>query len=218
MMEPVTSDADVSTPADSPTVLRPSRAAYARAVKANLWIAVPLLVISLVRIGSNPWLLPVLVVAIGLSFGGVMLYFRRARVEFGGGQYRVANMFGRFTSFTAAEVGTLVTVVSLNSGSTAPPSAQLILTRRDGSTLLRLRGQTWEVEQFATLADDLITRGVLNDAITESITTAQLRLRYPKVIGWWEAHPIAFGLIVGFGVVVLAFVVVLAVFATALAG
>jgi len=214
MMEPVTSDA----PTPPVTVLRPSRAAYTRAIKANLWIAVPLLVISVVRVGLNPWLLPVFVVALGLTFGGVLLYFRRARVEFGGGRYRVVDLLGRIRSFTATEIGTLVTVISLNSGSTAPPAPQLILTRPDGSRLLRLRGQTWEVEQFAALADDLIAHGVVNDAIVDPITTGQLRLRYPRVVGWWEAHPIAFGLIVGLGVLFLAIVVVIAVFFSTLAG
>ena len=214
MMEPVTSDA----PTPPVTVLRPSRAAYTRAIKANLWIAVPLLVISVVRIGLNPWLLPVFVVALGLTFGGVLLYFRRARVEFGGGRYRVVDLLGRIRSFTATEIGTLVMVISLNSGSTAPPAPQLILTRPDGSRLLRLRGQTWEVEQFAALADGLIAHGVVNDAIVDPITTGQLRLRYPRVVGWWEAHPIAFGLIVGLGVLFLAIVVVIAVFFSTLAG
>ncbi len=219
MMESVTTDADV--PSSAPTALpgstmRPSRAAYLRAIRANLWVAIPLLLISLVRIGLNPWLLPVFVVAIGLTLGGVLLYFRRVRVEFGDGRYLVTRMLGAAISFTAAQVGALVTVVSLNSGSTAPAAPQLILTRPDGSKLLRLRGQTWEVEQFAALADDLLARGVVNDAIVEPITTAQLRARYPKVIGWWEAHPIAFGLILG--IVVLAIVVVIAVFAVSLAG
>ena len=219
MMEPVTSDADgPTTTPTTPTVLRPSTAAYRRALKANLWIAVPLLVISVVRIGLNPWLLPVFVVALGLTFGGVLLYFRRTRVEFGGGHYRVVDLLGRIRSFTAADVGTLVTIISLNSGSTAPPSPQLILTRPDAGKLLRLRGQTWEVEQFAALAEDLIVHGVVTDAIVAPITTGQLRLRYPRVIGWWEAHPIAFGLIVGLGVLFFAIVVVIAVFLSAVAG
>ena len=81
-----------------------------------------------------------------------------------------------------------------------------------------MRGQTWEVEQFALLADDLIAHGVVNDAIIAPITTGQLRLRYPAVIGWWEAHPIAFGLIVGLGVLFLAIVVVVVVFLSTVAG
>jgi hypothetical protein len=223
MMEPVTSDSAGPTSASTSTVLRPSRAAYARAFKANLWIAIPLLAISIFRIGLNPWLLPVFVVVLALSFGGVLLYFRNSRVEFGGsqdggGRYRVSNLFGVNRSFAAADVGTLVTIVSLNSGSTAPPAPQLILTRSDGSKLLRLRGQTWEVEQFTVLANDLIAHGVVNDAILQPITTAQLRVRYPRIIGWWEAHPIAFGLILGLGIVALIVVIVIAVFAATFTG
>jgi hypothetical protein len=222
MMESVTSDdavpASTSVPASGTTVLRPSRAAYRRAIRANLWIAVPVLLISVVRIGLNPWLLPVFVIAIGVTLGGVLLYFARARVEFGGGNYRAFDLLGRVTRFTVADIGTLVTVVSLNSGSTTPPAPQLIITRPDGSKLLRLRGRTWEVEQFTVLAHDLIANGAVNDAILEPITTAQLRLRYPRVVGWWEAHPIAFGLIVGIGLVALAMIIVIAVFAASIAG
>jgi hypothetical protein len=221
MMESVTTDDAVpdSVPASAPsTELRPSRAAYLRAVRANLWVAIPLLAISVVRVGLNPWLLPVFVIALGITFGGVLLYFRRTRVVFGEGRYTVTNLFGRVTRFTPADVGTLVTVVSLNSGTSAPAAPQLILTHPDGSKLLRLRGQTWEVEQFTTLANDLIARGVVNDAILEPVTTGVLRLRYPRVIGWWEAHPIAFGLIVGIGLVALAMIIVIAVFLASIAG
>lgn len=212
MMEPVTSAA-VVPPAAPPLALRPSRAAYARAFRANLWIAIPLLLISIVRVGLNPWLLPVVVVVVLLSFGGVVLYFRNARVGYGGGRYRITNLFGSSRAFTAREVGTLITITALNSGSVAPTTPQLILTRPDGGKLLRLRGQTWEVEQFAALASDLIAHGVSNDAIREVITTSQLRTRYPRLIGWWEAHPIAFGLLVGLGILVVIIVIAIAIVA-----
>ena len=214
MMEPVTTDAEAAAavPSVPSPVLRPSRQAYARAVKANLWIAIPLLAISLLRVVLNPWLLVVFVVAIAATFGGVLLYFRNTKIEFGGGQYRVTNMVRSARSFRASDAATLVTIVSLISGSTAPPSPQLLLTRPDGSKLLRLRGQTWEVAQFTELANDLIAHGVVNDALLEPITTVQLRARYPRLIGWWEAHPIAFALIVGLGIVALVIVVVVAVF------
>jgi hypothetical protein len=216
MMGPVTTDAEAAAafPSVPAPVLRPSRQAYARAVKANLWIAIPLLAISLLRVALNPWLLVVFVVAIAATFGGVLLYFRNTKIEFGGGQYRVTNMVGSARGFAASDAATLVTIVSLISASTAPPSPQLLLTRPDGSKLLRLRGQTWEVAQFTELANDLIAHGVVNDALLEPITTAQLRARYPRLIGWWEAHPFAFGLIVGLGIVVVIAVVVAVFFAS----
>ncbi len=220
MMETVTSDSgpsdsaasDPALPSRASRVLRPSRQAYARAVRANVWIAVPLLAISLVRIAINPWLLPVFAVALVAVFGGVLLYFRYSKVEYGEGTYRVTNSIGSVRRFDASEVSRVVTVASLNSGSTAPPAPQLILTRPEGTKLLRLSGRTWDITQFTELATDLITHGVVNDAILEPITTAQLRARYPRVVGWWEAHPIAFGLILGVGILALAGIVVVAVF------
>jgi hypothetical protein len=191
-------------------VLRPSRAAYARAFRANLWIAIPLLVISLVRIGLNPWLLPVLIVAVVASFGGVMLYFRNARIEYRDGIYTTVGMFRQRRTFGATDVKVAVTVTSLQTVGVSPTTPQLLLLLgQDDRTLLRLRGQTWEVEQFTQLALDLIAHGVANDPIREPITPAQLRERYPRGISWWEAHPIAVGLLLGLGIVAALIIVVL---------
>jgi hypothetical protein len=218
MMYTVTSDpAPVPPTADG--VLRPSRAAYKRAMRANLYLAIPLLIVSLVRVGLNPWLLPVLVGAALLSVGGVMLYFRNARVEFGGGRYRIHSIFGGVKEFGAADVARLVTVTALVAGTSVATTPQLLLTRADGTKLLRLRGQTWDVEQFTELANDLVAHGVTMDAIPEPITPAQLRLRYPRAIGVTEAHPIAFGLILGLAITVIVIVVVVLIaFALAAAG
>lgn len=216
MMETVTSDAVPAAPSDDGVVLCPSRTAYARAVRANLWIAIPLLLISIVRIGLNPWLLPVFVVALGVSFGGVLLYFRNARVEYRDGGYTVFSLFGAARRFTAAEASVLVTVTSLRTVGVAQTAPQLIVVGEDGRKILRLRGQTWEVDQFTQLALDLIAHGVRNDAIREPITPAQLRLRYPRAISWVEAHPIAWGLIAGVGIVVVLFALALGLVAATL--
>jgi hypothetical protein len=194
-----------------PTVLRPSRAAYARAVQANLWIAIPLLVVTLLRIALNWWLLPVFVVAIGGAFAGVALYFRNARVEYGDGTYTGVSMFGARRTFTAAQAGTVVTVTSLQSVGVSRTAPQLIVVGDDGAKLLRLRGQTWDVEQFTELAVDMMQRGVSNDAIREPITPGQLRARYPRAVSWFEAHPIAWGLLLGLGIVVVIVAIAIAV-------
>ncbi|HEY4226405.1 MAG TPA: hypothetical protein VGM70_11375 [Pseudolysinimonas sp.] len=199
--------------AEATSVLLPSRAAYARAFRANLWLAIPLLVISVIRIGFNPWLLPVLLAAILLSLGGVMLYFRNARIEYRDGAYTVIGMFRQRRTFQAAQVKVLVTITSLQSVGLSATSPQLLAIGEDDRKILRLRGQTWEVEQFTQLALDLIARGVANDAIREPITPARLKDRYPKAVSWWEAHPIAVGLLLG---VVLLAVIVAVVLAVAL--
>ena len=202
----VTSDAlPASAPSPAGTgVLRPSRAAYGRALRANIWIALPLLVISLIRIGLNWWLLPFFAGVLLLTIGGVFLYFRNARVEFGGGSYTVVSMFGARRTFLAADATSVVTVNALLGAGVQGGVAQLIVLGADGAKILRLRGQTWETAQFAELATDLIGHGVPHDAIPEPITRAALKARYPKVVSWPEEHPIAFGLLLS-----LAFVVIL---------
>jgi hypothetical protein len=188
-------------------VLRPSRAAYGRALRANVWIAVPLLVISVIRVGLNWWLLPFFVAVILLTLGGVLLYFRNARIEYVDGSYTLVSLFGSRRTFLAADAASVVTVNALLGG--VPGGVpQLIVLRPDGSKIVRLRGQTWDVVQFTELANDLIAHGVAHEAIPEPITRAALRERYPKVVGWPEAHPIAFGLLLSLAIVVVIFGVV----------
>jgi len=210
MMGAVTSDAVPAPAADGMTVLRPSGAAYGRALRANLWIALPLLVVSLIRVSLNWWLLPLLVVVILLTAGGVLLFFRNARVENGGGSYTLVSLFGARRIVRAAEVVTVVTVASLLGGTPAGV-AQLIVLGPGGAKILRLRGQTWDTAQLRELANDLIAHGVGLEAISEPISRAELRVRYPKVVSWPEVHPIAFGLLLSVLVVVLVIVTVVVI-------
>jgi hypothetical protein len=210
MMGPVTSDAvpaSASTP-DDPAVLRPSRAAYGRALRANLWIALPLLVVSLVRIGTNWWLLPFFAIVVVLTFAGVLLYFRNVRVDYRDGSYEVTSMFGVRRAFTASEATRVVTVASLLGTSMQGGVPQLIVLGEDGRKLLRLRGQTWDAAQLTELANDLIAHGVPDEAILEPISPVKLQERYPKAIAWWEAHQIAFGLLLGLAILVVVLLVV----------
>lgn len=211
MMERVTSDA-VPAVASSPgpIVLRPSRAAYARAVRANLWVAIPLLAVSLLRIGTNWWLLPFFVVVLLLTFGGVLLYFRNSYVEFGEGSYTAVSMLGIHRTFLASDASSVVTVTSLI-GTGAPMTSLLIVLGRNGAKLLKLRSQTWEVEQFVQLATDLNSRGVPIEPIREPITAAQLRDRFPRAVSWVEAHPIALGLILGVAILIVILIVIVVV-------
>lgn len=211
MMGTVTSDAipvSGSVPG-APAELRPSRAAYGRALRANLWIAIPLLAVSLIRIGLNWWLLPLFAIVLLLTLVGIVLYFRNARVEYGDGSYTVVSLVGTRRTFMASQATSVVTVTSLFTGAQAAVP-QLIVLGESGAKILRLRGQTWDVEQFTQLANDLIAHGVPNEAIRESITAAKLRERYPRVVSWAEAHPIATGLLLALVILVVIFVAVIA--------
>src|SRR5206468_3551616 len=116
-------------------------------------------------------------------------------------------------TFRAADVAAVVTVNALLGG-TVGGVAQIIVVGPGDAKILRLRGQTWEVSQFAELANDLIAHGAAHVGISEPIRPAALRERYPKVVRWPEAHPIAFALLFSLALVAVIFaVVVIGVFA-----
>jgi hypothetical protein len=131
------------------------------------------------------------------------VYFRNVRIEYGNGSYTLVGMFGIRRTFTAAQAKVLVTITSLRTAGVVGNSPQLLVIDERGAKILRLRGQTWDVEQFTELANDLIAHGVANDAIRQPITPDTLRDRFPKAISWFEAHPIAWGLLLGVGIVVV---------------
>jgi len=192
------------------TVLRPSRAAYARALRGNVWVALPLLVISLIRIGQNWWLLPFFAAVLLLTVGGVVLYFRNARIEYGGASCTVVSMFGARRIFRASDVTAVVTVTALTWTGLAGGVAQLIVLGADGAKILRLQGRTWKLDQFTGLANDLIARGVAHEAIGP-IGAAALRERYPRVVHWYEVHRIATILLLSLALFVLVLAVVVVV-------
>jgi len=189
------------------TVLRPSRAAYAQALRGNVWVAFPLLVISLIRIGQNWWLLPFFAVVLLLTVGGVVLYFHNVRIEYGGASYTVVSMFGARRTFPATDVTAVVTVTALTWTGLSGGVAQLIVLGADGAKILRLQGRTWELDQFTELANDLISRGAAHEAIG-LIGAAALRERYPRVVRWYEVHRIATILLLSLALLVLVMAVV----------
>jgi len=188
-------------------VLRPSRAAYARVLRGNLWVAFPLLVISLIRIGQNWWLLPFFAFVLLLTVGGVVLYFRNVRIEHGGASYTVVSMFGARRTFRASDVTAVVTVTGLTWTGLASGVAQLIVLGADGAKILRLQARTWELDQFTELANDLISRRVAHEAIGR-IGAAALRERYPRAVSWYEVHRIATILLLSLALFVLVLAVV----------
>jgi hypothetical protein len=141
--------------------------------------------------------------------GGVLLYFRNARIEYGNGSYTRVSLFGARRTFHAADVASVLTVNALLSGMVGGVP-QLIVLGPGDVKILRLRGQTWEISQFAELANDLIAHGAAHVGITEPIKPAALRERYPKVVPWSEAHPIAFALLLSLALVATIFAVVVA--------
>lgn len=188
-------------------MLRPSRAAYLRTLRANAVIGGILLVVVIVRALLNPVYLIVLVVTVAISIGAVIFYFRTTRIEFADGRYTL-HRWGMARTFLAADVQVVLTLdqYRVNYNLLAP---QLIVIGNGARRLLRLGGTTWGTEALGPIANDMMARGVAHEHVAEPITPGQLNERFPYAVGWAERHPVLLGLAIALGVIVLVTLIVI---------
>lgn len=187
-------DASSEPSRDPALALRPSPAAYRRALRYNLLLALPLLVIAVLRLRDSPVLLPLLAVAVALALIGVLLYFRTSRIELRDGSYRVVGMLGTGREFRIADISAALVITQLQAVNSTP-TPHLFVRGHDGRALLALGGTTWSVDALTTLADDLAARGVRVAVVDEPITHQQLRRVEPALVSWWRAHPVLVGVL-----------------------
>ena len=189
-------------------VIRPSRTAYSKALRANAIVAVPLLVVILLLQGArNPIVIPIYVVLVGLSFGILLLYFRVTSVRWGDGVYTYRTFFGLGRTFRAADAGLVITITSLQINLTTS-TPDFIVLDKGGRKLMRLHGTFWSTDDLGPMANDLAARGVQLEPVLQPVTALQIRQRHPGAIRWWEAHRIAFTFIMTGAILLLAFVAV----------
>ncbi|PPF43143.1 hypothetical protein C5B85_14400 [Pseudoclavibacter sp. AY1F1] len=140
---------------------------------------------------------------------------RETYIRFGDGWIEHRWMF-RTRRFSAAEATSVVTVDQMTLGGfMGAPTHHLIVTGGD-RRLLILVGQMWTQQQLTAVMQDLASRGVPWISVPEPITPPQLRARDPRLVPWWQAHPVAFALLIAGAtfavVIVLAIVVAFAIF------
>lgn len=132
---------------------------------------------------------------------------RETYIRFGDGWIEHRWMF-RTRRFAAAEATSVVTVDQMTLGGLmGAPTHHLIVTGRD-RRLLILVGQMWTQQQLTAIMHDLASRGVPWISVPEPITPPQLRARDPRLVPWWQAHPVAFALLIAGAVFVLAIILI----------
>lgn len=136
---------------------------------------------------------------------------RETYIRFGDGWIEHKWMF-RTRRFAAAEATSVVTVDQMSFGGfSGAPTHHLIVTGRD-RRLLILVGQMWDTQQLTAIMQDLASRGVPWISVPEPVTPAQLRARDPRLVPWWQAHPVALALLIA-GATFAVFIVLLIVVA-----
>jgi len=194
-------------------MIKPSRAAYGRALRANAIIAIPLFVIIVaLRGATHPYLIPIYLGVAVLSFGIVLLYFRFTSVRFGNGVYNYRTFFGLGRGFRVDEAGLVLTLSALRINMTTV-TPDFIVLDKGGRRLLRLRGTFWSTDDLGPLANDLAARGVALEAVPQPVTALQVRQRHPGAIAWWEAHRIAFTFILTGAILLAMFAIIIVVVA-----
>jgi hypothetical protein len=202
------------------TEIRMTEAAQKRVIRLNLtfaWIfagffglvQAPLyFMIGNWGMGSVVLFLAIAMVAFTYLLANRMV--RNSRIVFGDGTYTVYGT-GRTKRFSTTDVARVVTIDRMSLGAGVAGSTHHLIVVGPVTRLLILVGQMWDTDQLSTLALDLANRGVPLTPIPRPITPVQLRAYDARLMPSWQAHPIAFALIVALGtVVIITIVVVLA--------
>nr|WP_241744136.1 hypothetical protein [Cellulosimicrobium arenosum] len=101
-----------------------------------------------------------------------------------------------------------MTIDQMSLGGIALTTYHLVAVGRTGRRLVHLVGQAWDRDQLTTIALDLAHRGVPLTPVHVPITPVQLRAYDPRLVPWWQAHRVAFALLVGAGTLVLGLIAV----------
>lgn len=137
-----------------------------------------------------------LVLAVVLGALAVVLVRREAdaaRIVYGDGRYESTYAW-RTTRFAAQDVERVVTIDRMALGAT--PSTHHLIVVGPAKRLLMLVGHMWSTDQLGALANDLAARGVPMTSLRETITPKQLRTMDRRLMPWWQAHPVALGLLI----------------------
>ena len=197
----------------------PSWAVQWTAIKAQLPLQIVVLILaftSLLLSTRNFFTaLGVFVFAFGIGTLATLMYFRNVAVEVhDGGVVVVRSWIGTQRTFSITEVAT--SLYALEVGVTwVPPAPTLILMRPDGSALLRLRGQYWLRPDIEALIGALQITPIF---VPQRVTPQHLRAVHPRAISWAEANPVALGLIVGGGLILLLIITLVVVFGLLFSG
>jgi hypothetical protein len=174
--------------------IRPSLARSRATLVASSGVAVALVVIALLQPTTGAATgVGGLAGAAALVALGVWLHWRNARIRFGEGRVERTNLLGATTVVADSSVATVLVVLQLD-GAAARPVPGLFLFDADGATLLRMRGEAWDVESMAALGAALPVAAIV---IAEPITADALRRRFPGAVEPWEVHPARYSLAVG---------------------
>jgi hypothetical protein len=173
------------------TVFRATRSSRRLVLLLTLPLVVPCLApaaISLIVPAVWPVAL-VMLIGFGVSLAYGISFWRRSRVEYGGGHYRQAFAFATH-DFVVGDIAKVIAVNALDYGMQV--SAHLFVVGVVNRRLGRLNDLLYERTQLEQFVADLRDRGVPMEQIHDRITMRQFDRLHPGVLNPWESHRIVF--------------------------
>jgi hypothetical protein len=205
--------------------LLPSRELYRKAVRRDLLISVPLLIVVLgsqillqlgrARISDDGtsygliWVYGVL--ALLAPVLSVVVYqgtLKNSRIDLGATALTVTNWMGRKRTILHADVGTVIQAMLRSPALTLPV---LFALDRDGKRVLTMYGTLWPTDAMLAVGAGVPVEPTV---IPEPVTLAQLRKQYPNSVSWARAHPILLALLIAGGLFLCLIVFLIVLFST----
>ena len=168
--------------------IRPLGHLFRHSIIALLAFFVPLFaVLYWLTIPRDLWLPVALgqVLISGFILFGVYAY-RNTRIIVSSVGFSERGFFGRTTQHSAASVDSIV-LLDMYQSDTLDTYAQLFVTGRNGTVLLRMRGQFWSRADMETVIEELAAPVV---RISAPMTLRELNRMSPELLYWFERRPV----------------------------
>ncbi|MFM9877947.1 MAG: hypothetical protein ACKVOG_08910 [Rhodoglobus sp.] len=118
------------------------------------------------------------------------------------------GFFGRKATFPRNQLGSVV-IAETQTASLAETTPQLFVCDREGTQVVRMRGQFWSRENMELVRTTLDLPAIQVD---EAVTTRELLRDYPGLFYWFERHPVLAGLLFSGSLAVIAGLVMVFLF------
>ena len=167
--------------------LRPHSYLLRRGVSAALAFLVPATaVLYFITVPEGPWIVVLVGEIMVLALLGLAIYrYQKVGVWVSPTSITEQGFFGR-SHYEKNDLGSIVFVNTFHGGwvDTVP---QLFVCDREGTQLLRLRGQFWSQETMRGVA---ATLDLPLTEIDAEVSTAELHEQYPGLLYWFERRPV----------------------------
>jgi len=191
-------------------ILRPKDSVIWQGLVATIAFLTPVFaVLYFMTAPHGPWPVVAATQAVATVLGSIAVFsFTAAAIWISPGVVAEREFFGKRTRFETADIGAVVLTHTFSPHG-ADPVPQLFLLDHKGNLLVRMRGRFWTRESMRLV---IAATEVAATIRAEPVSISELRREHPRMLYYFERHPVVGAL--AFSVLVIAFGVLLLLAAT----